>query len=232
MPKDYAKNRSSGASRNNGGRGASPRRGSGGGKSGGGPGMLAGLMLGLAIGAAGIGWMYINRPASKPSFLGPGNGGSTANAAATAAGNAIIASTPGAASTSKPEPPKAIPLPPKQPSKYSFYEMLPSYEVVIPREDAAASARAGKPTTAEIAAPGQYLIQVGAYKTREEAERSRASLALLGVESKIEQVTIDQSESWYRVRIGPQSSLAQAQDILQRLDDNGIKGMLVKVKAG
>ena len=228
MPKDYAKNRSSGASRNNGGRGASPRRGSGGGKSGGGPGMLAGLMLGLAIGAAGIGWMYINRP-SKPVQLGSGSGN---NAAAATAGNAIIAATPGAAATGKPDAQKAIPLPPKQPSKYAFYEMLPSYEVVIPREDAAASAKAGKPTTQDIAEPGQYLIQVGAYKTREEADRSRANLALLGVESKIEQVTIDQTESWFRVRIGPQSSLQQAQDILQRLDDNGIKGMLVKVKAG
>lgn len=225
MPKDYAKNRSSGASRN-GGRGGATAKRSGGGKSGGnGPGLVAGLMLGLAIGAAGIGWVWINRPA-KPVQLGSGP-----TSAATAAGNAIIAATPGAA-LNKPEAQKAIPLPPKQPSKYAFYEMLPSYEVVIPREDAAASAKAGKPTTPEIAEPGQYLIQVGAYKTRDEAERSRASLALLGVESKIEQVTIDQSESWFRVRIGPQGNLAKAQEILQRLDDNGIKGMLVKVKAG
>ena len=153
-------------------------------------------------------WVWIDRPA-KPSPL-------------------VAATQPAA----KPEPPKAIPLPPKQPSKYALYEMLPSYEVVIPREDAAASAKAGKPTTPDIAAPGQYLIQVGAYKTRDEAERSRANLALLGVESKIEQVTIDQTETWFRVRIGPQASLAKAQEILQRLDDNGIKGMLVKVKAG
>jgi len=219
MAKDYAKNRSSVASRGGNGRGGATAR-----RSNGGPGLVAGLMLGLAIGAAGIGWVWINRPA-KPVQLGKGPD------AATAAGNAIIASTPGAAGT-RPEPQKAIPLPPKQPSKYAFYEMLPSYEVVIPREDAAASAKAGKPTTPEIAEPGQYLIQVGAYRTREEADRSRASLALLGVESKIEQVTIDQSESWFRVRIGPQPSLAKAQDILQRLDENGIKGMLVKVKAG
>src|SRR5882757_215728 len=110
--------------------------------------------------------------------------------------------------------------------------MLPSYEVVIPREDAAASAKAGKATTPEIAEPGQYLIQVGAYKTRDEAEKGRANLALLGVESKIEQVTIDQSATWYRVRIGPENDLAKAQEILQRLESNDIKGMLIKVKAG
>lgn len=211
MAKDYAKNRSNGSGRSNAGRGAASRRGGGGGgggKPGNGPGLLVGLMLGLAVGAAGIGWVWINRPA-PPSPL---NAGATGPAA-------------------KPEVQKPIALPPKQPSKYAFYEMLPSYEVVIPREDAAASAKAGKPTTPEIAEPGQYLIQVGSYSSRDEAERSRASLALLGVESRIEQVTIDQTNTWFRVRIGPQPSLAKAQEILQRLDENGIKGYLVKVKA-
>jgi cell division protein FtsN len=136
------------------------------------------------------------------------------------------------ATQAKDTPPKTISLPPKQRSRFSFYELLPSYEVVIPREDAAASAKAGKPTTPEIAAPGQYLIQVGAYRSREEAESGRARLALLGVESKVEQVTIDQTDTWYRVRIGPENSLDKAQEILQRLDDNGIKGMLIKVKSG
>jgi len=214
MAKDYAKNRSSGSGRGGSSRGgAATRRSSGGGgsKSGGSSsGLVVGLIIGLSLGLCAAGWIWISRPAKTSPLL--------ASAVAPLA--------------SKADAQKPIPLPPKQPSKYAFYEMLPSYEVVIPREDAAASAKAGKPTTPEIAEPGQYLIQVGAYKTRDEAERSRASLALLGVESKIEQVTIDQSESWFRVRIGPQGNLSKAQEILQRLDDNGIKGMLVKVKAG
>jgi cell division protein FtsN len=211
MARDYAKNQGNG--RAGGGRGPATRRSGGSGgksKSGNGPGLVAGLIIGLALGLCAAGWVWINRPA-KPSPLSAG-----------------AAALPAAAAEAQ----KTIPLPPKKPSQYSFYELLPSYEVVIPREDAAASAKTGKPTTPEIAEPGQYLIQVGAYKTRDEAERGRASLALLGVESKIEQVTIDQSETWFRVRIGPQSNLAKAQEILQRLDDNGIKGMLVKVKAG
>lgn len=214
MPRDYAKKPSSN-SRGNASRGAAVRRSNGGGgKSGGSrgmPGWIWGLM-GLSIGLFTAGWVWIDRPA-KPSPLVAG-GAAAPEARAEAA------------------QPKAIPLPPKQPSKYAFYEMLPSYEVVIPREDAAASARSGKPTTPDIAEPGQYLIQVGAYKTRDEAERGRANLALLGIESKIEQITIDQSESWYRVRIGPEASLPKTQEIMQRLDENGIKGMLVKVKAG
>jgi cell division protein FtsN len=125
-----------------------------------------------------------------------------------------------------------IPLPPKQPSRYSFYDMLPSYEVVIPRKDAAAAARNSKAATPDIASPGQYVIQVGAYRSHDEADRSRANLALLGIESRIEQVTIDEKDIWYRVRIGPEDSLAKAQDILDRLDQNGIKAVLMKVKSG
>jgi cell division protein FtsN len=102
---------------------------------------------------------------------------------------------------------------------------------VIPREDANAAIKAGKPTTPDIAEPGQYLIQVGAYKTRDEADRARAGLALLGVEARIEQITIDQSDTWFRVRIGPENSLAKAQEIVERLDGNGFKAMLIKIKS-
>lgn len=202
MPRDYAKTRNP-APR------AAPRRGPP--RGGGGMPGFVWLLLGLGIGALGMAWVWIERPA-RPATL---------------AAVAPALSAPEARNA----PPKPIPLPPKQPSRFAFYELLPSYEVVIPREDAAASTKAGKPTTPEIAAPGQYLIQVGAYKTHDEAERGQANLALLGVESKVEQVTIDQTETWYRVRIGPEDSLAKAQDILQRLDDNGVKGMLVKVKS-
>lgn len=177
------------------------------------PGWL-GLLLGLSIGLVVAAVVWIERPAKTPVLPNT-----------SAASNAAPA---------KDDPKKPIPLPPKQPSRFAFYEMLPSYEVVIPREDAAA-AKAGKSTPAVqavIAAPGQYLIQVGAYKTRDEAEKGRASLALLGVESKIEQVSIDQSETWYRVRIGPENDLAKAQEILQRLKANDIDGMLIKVKSG
>lgn len=210
MARDYAKSHPSKGAR----RPSASRRG---GSSGSMPGWVW-LVLGLSIGLVIAAIVYVSKP--RP-VLPP-----TPPAAAAAAGKA-------GATTSGPSTPTGqIPLPPKQPSRFSFYELLPSYEVVIPREDAKASSKSGKPTTAEIAAPGQYLIQVGSYRTRDEADRARANLALLGVESKIEQVTIDQSETWFRVRIGPEGSLAKAQETLERLDENGIKGVLVKVKSG
>ncbi|GAC1623820.1 MAG: SPOR domain-containing protein [Nevskia sp.] len=233
MARDYAKQRNPNGS----GRGGTGRGGAGGGNRRGGstdsapgiPGWVW-LILGLAIGLAVAAVVYIGRPSNKVTL-----------------GSAPLPVAAGTAATAKDEGGRksSIALPPKQPSRFAFYEMLPSYEVVIPRETGKAAAASGQPPKPAAAAaaepppdvkqalaePGQYLIQVGAYRSRDEADKNRASLALIGVESRIEQVTIDQKDTWYRVRIGPQATLAKAQEILERLEANDIKGMLVKVKS-
>lgn len=141
---------------------------------------------------------------------------------------------PVAAPPPKPATPKPVPVPPKQPSRFSFYQMLPSREVVIPSAEAEKAVKAnqgGKPLPAELAAPGAYIVQVGAYRSRDEAERARANVALLGVEAHTEQVTLDAGDIWYRVRIGPESSLDKAQAIVDRLHANGSKAILIKQKS-
>ncbi len=214
MARDYAKPRNPGGGRSGGNRGSAASRRSPPPQSNGVPGWVW-LMLGLAIGLAVAMFVYIGRPSNKVVL------GAAVNAPAAA----------------KDAAKKTIPLPPKQPSRFAFYELLPSYEVVIPRENSK-PAPAGQPAIAPppdvkaaLAEPGQYLIQVGAYRSREEADKNRASLALIGVESRIEQVTIDQKDTWYRVRIGPEATLAKAQEILDRLESNDIKGFLFKVKS-
>lgn len=219
MARDYARPRNNG-NRNPGRGGAAVRRGAEPAPGPGVPGWVY-LMVGLAIGLAVAVFMYISRPANKVA-LG-------------------AASDPAAAAAAKDDDKKPIALPPKVPSRFDFYRMLPSYEVVIPRDTVKPAAKPGQPPTAAptaspdvkaaIAAPGQYLIQVGAYRSREEADKARASAALADVEARIEQVTLNENDTWYRVRIGPVNSLESAQETIKRLDDNGIKSMLVKVKS-
>lgn len=173
------------------------------------------LMLGLAIGLAVAVFVYIDRPTNKVAL-----GSTPANKAA----------------ETDADKQKAITVPPKH-SRFAFYELLPSYEVVIPRENSKKAKTGQTPPPAPpdvnqaLAEPGQYLIQVGAFRSRDEADKHRASLALIGIESRIEQVTIDQRDTWFRVRIGPEATLAKAQAILDQLENNDIKGMLVKVKS-
>lgn len=220
MARDYAKQRNPNAGRG----GAASKRGpaKNAGMSGS-TGLVVGLAVGLAIAVAVGAYFSINHPANKVAL-----GQAAAPAAAAAASTA---------SSADDDARKPIKLPPKQPSRFAFYEMLPSYEVVIPRETAKPAKPGQPPAPAPapdvkqaLAEPGQYLIQVGAYRAREEADKHRASLALIGIESRIEQVTIDQKDTWFRVRIGPEATLAKAQEVLERLESNDIKGMLIKVK--
>lgn len=131
-------------------------------------------------------------------------------------------------------PVKPVPLPPKQAARFSFYKLLPSHEVVIPSDEAEQAVKAkqgGKPLPANLAAPGAYVVQIGAYRTRAQAEQSRAKVALLGVEAHTEQVTLSAGDIWYRVRVGPEASLGKAQAIVNLLHTNGAKAILIKQKS-
>ncbi|MGH8482452.1 MAG: SPOR domain-containing protein [Nevskiaceae bacterium] len=164
------------------------------------------LLVGVALGFGGAVAYYITRPAADTRVA--------ADAADAGKGNDK----------------KKITIPPKEPSRFTFYELLPDYEVVIPKE---ALKEGNKPVPAlrdaPAASPGRFLIQVGSFKDRGEAEQQKANLALLGVESRIEKVTIDNSQTWYRVRIGPEKDQRRVESILARLEENDIKALVMMV---
>lgn len=92
---------------------------------------------------------------------------------------------------------------------YAFYDMLPKFEVVVPEKekDVRPDVRAVPETRR-----GTYVLQAGSYKNFADADRIRARLALQGVESKVQKVSVD-NDTWHRIRIGPISKL----DELNRL---------------
>ena len=95
---------------------------------------------------------------------------------------------------------------------YDFYSMLPKFEVVVPEKekDVRPDIR-GVPETRR----GTYVLQAGSYKNFADADRVRAKLALQGIESKVQKVSVD-NDTWHRIRIGPISKL----DELNRLRTN------------
>ena len=174
--------------------------------------MVVGLALGLAVAA----FVYIKRPAG--SLTAQDN-----------AADEVVIGKDGETSrkAAEPKPKKeraTLTLPPKEKERFTFYELLPNQEVVVPASDA--KAEASKPA----AGTASYIIQVASYRAKEEADRQKASLALLGVESRIETVTIDNAETFYRVRVGPLKDFGKVQIISNRLADNGIQALVVKVK--
>ena len=188
---------------------------------------------------------------------------------------------------------KTIEIPPKEPSRFTFYEMLPSYEVVVPDEvinppkpkpgatrnnlpaeavaavaepmpEAPAAKPAEKPTTAsdvkpvskpvppqpsaeeslaaaiareappqpssQLAKGERFLIQVAAFRSKADAEQRVAALTLAGLAARVEQVTIDGKDTWYRVRLGPYGSAAAAAEAQRSLKAQGFSGVVMKVK--
>lgn len=76
---------------------------------------------------------------------------------------------------------------------------------------------------------GRYGIQVGSFRSATEAKRMRDKLGMKGYPATIMSVT-QQSTYWYRVVLGPFSSLAQAQQVQMSLSRREhITGMIRKI---
>jgi cell division protein FtsN len=110
-------------------------------------------------------------------------------------------------------------------NRFEFYEILPQFEVVVPEDEAPVTPTARR-RPAE--APGSFLLQAGSFSAAADADRLQANLALLGFESHVQRVTIDDGV-FNRVRIGPIDDLDSAKRTQSRLRDAGIDSLLMKV---
>ncbi|HXQ30405.1 MAG TPA: SPOR domain-containing protein [Steroidobacteraceae bacterium] len=163
-------------------------------------GLVIGLGLGLAV-AAGV-WHYKSRP---PVELA-----------------AARSKKPAPLSASDEAPDKE---PPGSGTDYTFYDRLKNFEVVIPEKekDVHRDLRPAPETR-----PGTYVLQAGSYKNFAEADQVRARLALQGVESKVQKVTVD-TDTWHRVRIGPITNLDQLNRIRTRLRQADVDALVIRV---
>lgn len=127
-------------------------------------------------------------------------------------------------------------------TSFDFFTVLPEIEVVVPDyagEDSVPPGTAdntpGRPAANADAAPenkGSFMLQAGSYQHTADAERLRAELALLGLVSFIQKVTIQGRGDFYRVRLGPYTDHREMVTVDQRLGDHGIKALRLKVSRG
>jgi hypothetical protein len=126
---------------------------------------------------------------------------------------------------------------------FEFYTLLPEMEVAIPEPLAsqqqpkpqpkipAESSSKPKPLPSKSTHSEVYVLQAGSFRSYIQADKRKAALALMGIEAAIQTVTIDNSKTWHRVRIGPNTNLAKLQQIRQQLRNNQIECQLFKVKS-
>lgn len=153
---------------------------------------------------------------------------------ATAAGIGLTKApvvTPQDVAETRPAPQKRSPdtpddSPADNKTRFDFYKMLPNFEVVIPEQDKEVTP-SGQVGTVEQ--PGAYVLQAGSFRNAADADRLKAELALLGVESRVQEVTIDDTQTWHRVRVGPISDLERLNTIRGRLRENGIPALVIRV---
>ena len=136
----------------------------------------------------------------------------------------------------------------KSGARFDFYTILPDLEIPVPditeilpdknaRPDVPeegqggghAQATTGPTGPAKPIEPGSYILQVGAFKSFDEADRLKASLALQGIAAHIESADIN-GTTWHRVRVGPFTSMGELNDTNNRLKKGGINAMLLKLK--
>ena len=84
-------------------------------------------------------------------------------------------------------------------------------------------------SAAAPAEPFSYFVQVGAFRSAEDAESQRAKLSLSGVQAKVTERE-QAGRVVFRVRVGPFDTKKEADQLKQRLDDSGLETALVRVQ--
>ena len=121
---------------------------------------------------------------------------------------------------------------------FDFYTILPEIESVIPdRPDK--GAKPNKKTALAKTDPGEepgsresvvYVLQAASYANLEDADRLKAKLVLNGLDTHIEKISIEGKGQYFRVRLGPYARLDDLDAANQKLAQQGIKALRLRVK--
>jgi cell division protein FtsN len=111
-------------------------------------------------------------------------------------------------------------------TEFDFYKILPNYEVAVPQADPGKAPALPAPSP-PVDTPGQYLLQAGSFRSFGEADRLKASLALLGIESQIEKARVGDDE-YHRVQIGPIADLDKLNQLRNQLRKAGIDALVMR----
>jgi cell division protein FtsN len=112
-----------------------------------------------------------------------------------------------------------------QTPQFDFYTILPKKELIVPDHEIKTRTREeqiGKNKKAS------YVIQAGSSRDFKDADELKAKLALMGIESKVHKAKVE-SVIWYRVKIGPYSQMSSVNNIMSRLQKNGMKPVITEV---
>lgn len=118
--------------------------------------------------------------------------------------------------------------------RFEFYKILPSGQEPAPAGGDAKQpppqagpqpAAAPTPQTTEA-----FYLQAGAFQKSTDADNLKAKLALMGLETNLQEVNVPDKGVMHRVRVGPFAKLEDMNRVRNQLSQNGIQATVIKIK--
>lgn len=122
--------------------------------------------------------------------------------------------------------------PAKKEDRFTFYGILTGSEAPVSEQEVKQHADQAKTTPEANTKPAaeSYYLQVGAFQTEQEADNSKAKLALIGLEAVVQTANIPDQGTWHRVRVGPLATIDEINKARSELARNGFKADLIKIR--
>lgn len=143
--------------------------------------------------------------------------------------NALISGKPASKASAAPEAPTdataaQAPTAPVTPAIVPTPLPAPAPPAADPL-GALANAKAGPPGAVQIT----YFVQVGAFRSVDDAQGQRAKLSLTGIDASVTERE-QNGRPIFRVRVGPFEKIEDAERAKEKLDKSGVDTVLVKVQ--
>ena len=178
--------------------------------------MLFGLAVGLSVAFAV--YMKDRRPVASASPE-PASMQSALDDNGEAGANGSAVGGPSGPNETDPEQEKEV-------RRFTFYDILPNFEVVTREEEPESASESTVPQA--VVEPGLYVLQAGSFSTHVDADRRRAELALHGIESHIQRVKVNE-RNYHRVYIGPTDDLDELNMLRSRLREAQIDVLRIRL---
>ena len=141
--------------------------------------------------------------------------------------NSVVAPT---AQQPLPKPMVNRPNPAPHKPRFEFYNTLPKQEIRVPQAPEVSQDQLDDtPITVQPEHTSvRYNLQIGSYIRTVDAEKLRAELAFLGIETRIQAVVLKTTQQKrYRVMAGPYQGKQRIQQLRRQLRANGYPDVLV-----
>jgi cell division protein FtsN len=107
---------------------------------------------------------------------------------------------------------------------FTFDDVFKTSEVIISKDELVVDKKAAPDEDSN------YLLQIGSFRNKNDAESLRGQVTLLNLSANIETFVNNSGEQWHRVLVGPFANSSKKASAQARLAENRINSLLIQRK--